>query len=387
MISFRNTEIAFQYYNNNSLLKAYWLFRMMNSRLIVKAGIKIIDLSLKLHLPISWLLKPTIFKHFCGGESLQEASTTLFLLKKYNVKTILDYSVEDKENEEGFTNAFNEILATIEFAEKNSDVPFIVFKPSALASRTILEKVSNNCEMHIIEKSCFLQFKNRINELCLRSSKANVPIMIDAEHSYYQKCIDEICEEMMFKYNTKNAIVFNTLQMYRTDRISYLHQLYKKSIEQGFFIGIKFVRGAYMEKERERAIQLYYTSPIFSDKQSTDNSFNEALLFSINHIDRISIFNGTHNEFSCQLLTELMKGINLANNDNRIWFSQLYGMSDNISFNLANSGYNVAKYVPYGRVAHVIPYLMRRAEENTSVKGQASREFTMIKSEIARRKN
>jgi proline dehydrogenase len=358
----------------------------MRYGMLVKVGKIFINTAINLHLPVSWLLKHTIYNHFCGGETLKEASITVNILNKFNVKTILDYSVEGKETLESYENALSETLATIDFAKDNPDVPFAVFKPSAFGSRLILEKASNKSELDEKEKTELEQFKNRIEKLCKRAFGANVPIMIDAEHTYYQTIIDEICETMMRKFNKNRAIVFNTLQMYRTDRLEFLRLSYEKALKENYFLGIKFVRGAYMEKERERAMRCNYPSPIYPDKQSTDNAYNESLQFSIKHIDRISIFNGTHNEFSCQLLTELMAEANIPINDKSIWFSQLYGMSDNISFNLAHEGYNVVKYVPFGPVKHVIPYLLRRAEENTSVKGQTCREVALIEKEVKRRK-
>ena len=386
MISFNNTEIAFQHYDKFRLNKAFWLFRFMRYGMLVKVGKIFINTAINLHLPVSWLLKHTIYNHFCGGETLKEASITVNILNKFNVKTILDYSVEGKEMLESYENALTETFATIDFAKDNPDVPFAVFKPSAFGSRLILEKASNKSELDEKEKTELEQFKNRIEKLCKRAFGANVPIMIDAEHTYYQTIIDEICETMMRKFNKNRAIVFNTLQMYRTDRLEFLRLSYEKALKENYFLGIKFVRGAYMEKERERAMRCNYPSPIYPDKQSTDNAYNESLQFSIKHIDRISIFNGTHNEFSCQLLTELMAEANIPINDKSIWFSQLYGMSDNISFNLAHEGYNVVKYVPFGPVKHVIPYLLRRAEENTSVKGQTCREVALIEKEVKRRK-
>jgi len=232
-----------------------------------------------------------------------------------------------------------------------------------------------------------VRYKNRIDQLCKTAYDLGIPIMIDAEHTFYQPVIDALCEEMSEKYNRQKAIVYNTLQMYRTDRLDYLKSMFQKAADKNYFIGIKFVRGAYMEKERDRAAKMKVQSPIQPDKFSTDRDFNEALRFSVQHIDRISIFNGTHNEESCLLLTELMKQAGLQNNDSRIWFSQLFGMSDNISVNLAHEGYNVVKYLPYGPINQVLPYLIRRAEENTSMKGQTSRELNYIISEIKRRKN
>jgi len=359
----------------------------MSYNKLVRIGKHILNFSVIIHLPISKLLKHTIYRHFCGGESLIEASATINSLRFYNIKAILDYSVEGKENEAGFSNALNETLATIRFAASNPDVPFTVFKPSAFGKQGNLEKSSNDKIQTAIENAELNNFKQRIETLCKTAFELDIPIMIDAEHSYYQKIIDMVCEEMMEKYNTEKAIVYNTIQLYRIDRLEFLKMIFQKACDKSYYLGIKFVRGAYLEKERERAKRLNYQSPVYYEKAQTDSDFNEALRFSIEHINRISIFNGTHNEESSKYLTILMSQAGLPNNDSRVWFSQLYGMGDNISYNLADKGYNVAKYIPYGPVKFVMPYLIRRAEENTSVKGQTSHELDLILKEMKRRKN
>jgi proline dehydrogenase len=387
MNSFQNTEIAFRHISNFELRKKLWLFRAFSSSKIVSAAKAILALALKLHLPFKWAIKPTVFKQFCGGETLAEVTSAVNGLSAIEMKTVLDYSAEGKETEENFSIAFTQTIQTIIFSANNPDIPFTVFKPSAFEKVALLEKVSNNEPLSEEEKYRLSRYKNRIDQLCKTAYDLGIPIMIDAEHTFYQPVIDLLCEEMSEKYNRQKAIVYNTLQMYRTDRLNFLKNILQKAVEKNYFIGIKFVRGAYMEKERDRAAKLKFQSPIQSDKFSTDRDFNEALRFSVQHIDRISIFNGTHNEESCMLLIELMKQAGLPNNDSRIWFSQLFGMSDNISVNLANLGYNVVKYLPYGPINQVLPYLIRRAEENTSMKGQTSRELNYIISEIERRKN
>jgi len=386
MVSFENTEIAFHYRSDNELKKAYWLFKIMSFDKLVKLGKFIINFAILLRIPIKWILKPTIFNHFCGGEKLEEAAITIELLNIYKIKSVLDYAIEGEETEENFSFALNETLKTIQYASKHPDIPFAVFKPSAFGKRNILEKASSGNILNSDETNDLNLFMERITILCKFAYKKGIPLMIDAEHSFYQKIIDDICEEMMEKYNKERACIYNTIQMYRTDRLEFLNTLYNKAIAKNYYLGIKFVRGAYMEKERERANLLGKPSPIHPDKISTDCDFNEALKFSVQHIDRISIFNGTHNEESCRLLTDLISIAGLEKDDNRIWFSQLYGMSDNISFNLAHEGYNVTKYVPFGPLKIVLPYLFRRAEENTSVKGQTSRELNLISKELIRRK-
>jgi proline dehydrogenase len=359
----------------------------MSSGIIVKTGKALLNTALFLRFPVSWLVKPTIFKQFCGGETLKEAAKIINSLKKYNVKAVLDYSVEGDETDSGFDKALEETLKTVKFASSHkSDVPFAVFKPSAFGRRAILTKASSKVDLNGSELSELNNFKNRIDKICKTAFDLDVPVMIDAEHSYYQQIIDDVCEEMMEKYNSKKAIVFNTLQMYRTDRLEFLKHLLLKARKRSYCLGIKLVRGAYMEKERTRAFALNYPSPIHVDKNATDKDFDEALSYSIENIDKISIFCGTHNEKSSFLLTKLMEQKGIAKSDDRIWFSQLYGMSNHISFNLANEGFNVAKYIPYGPVRHVLPYLIRRTEENTSVKGQTSRELSLISMELERRK-
>jgi proline dehydrogenase len=357
----------------------------MSYNKLVRLGKHVLNFAVLIHLPILKLLKQTIYKHFCGGESLTEAAATIKSLKPYNIKAILDYSVEGKENEAGFVNALIETLATIRFAASNPYVPFAVFKPSAFGKQEILEKASNGKILSSFENEDLNSFKQRIETLCKTAYELDIPIMIDAEHSYYQKIIDDVCEEMMEKFNSEKAIVYNTIQLYRIDKLKFLKISFQKAYEKNYFLGIKFVRGAYLEKERERAKRFNYPSPVHNEKVQTDTDFNEALRFSIEHIDRISIFNGTHNEESSKYLAELMLQAGLPNNDSRVWFSQLYGMGDNISFNLADKGYNVAKYIPYGPVKFVMPYLIRRAEENTSVKGQTSHELNLIEREMKRR--
>ena len=388
MISFENSEVAFHHFSYSDLHKTYRLFKLMSSSVLVKVGKLLLNAAILIKLPISWMLKPTIFKQFCGGETLDEASKTIEFLKKYNVKAILDYSVEGDESELSFDKALNETLATINFAKMNKEeVPFTVFKPSAFGRRKILGKISSHENLSESELQEFEKFKARIEIICKKAFESDVPVMIDAEHYYYQPIIDIVCENMMEQFNQKKAIVYNTLQMYRTDRLDFLNKSLKKADEKGYFLGIKFVRGAYMEKERARALLHGYSSPIHPDKPSTDHDFDAAISFSVENINKISIFCGTHNEKSNLALAKKMEEKGISKDDPRIWFSQLYGMSDNISFNLSHEGYNVAKYIPYGPIKQVLPYLIRRAEENTSVKGQTSRELSLIRKEINRRKN
>jgi proline dehydrogenase len=353
---------------------------------LVRFGKKITHLALKLHLPVSWLIKPTIYRHFCGGESIGECMKVSHKMEAYGVKCILDYSVEGGESPKAIRAALEETLRTIENARVNRNIPFTVFKPTAFTLEHILEKGSRGTLVAADDLTEADNFRERVEILCKAAYEADVPIMVDAEDVKFQPLIDEVVTGMMKKYNKKKAVVYNTLQMYRTDRLEFLKESYRKAVRGNYFLGIKFVRGAYMERERARAIKYGYPSPINPDKPTTDRMFDDGLRFTIDHLDRISVFNGTHNEDSNRLLTELMEQKGLARDEPRIWFSQLFGMSDHVSFNLAAAGYNVAKYLPYGPVRHVLPYLIRRAEENTAVAGQSSRELQMARKEYQRRR-
>jgi len=386
MVDFDNLEVAFRYKSNRELKFAYWLFRIVGKPGLVKFGKRITNFSLKLHLPVNWLVKPTIYRHFCGGETIADCMKVAANMQKYNVRCILDYSVEGGESPEAIQAALEETLRTIENAGKNRNIPFTVFKPTAFTTEEVLEKGSLGKLETAEELAEAARFRERVQTLCQAAYDADVPIMVDAEDVKFQPMIDEVVTSMMIRYNKEKAVVFNTVQMYRTDRLDFLKEAYRKAMDGGYYLGIKFVRGAYMERERARAEKYGYPSPIHPDKPATDRMYNDGLRFAVDHIDRMGLFNGTHNEESNHLLTELMEAKGLAKNDNRIWFSQLFGMSDPISFNLGAAGYNVAKYLPYGPVKHVLPYLIRRAEENTAVAGQSSREFEFARREHRRRR-
>lgn len=386
MLSFENTEIAFSHKSDKELKKAHFLFKAISKKFIVKAGGLFTNLALKVKFPINWIVKPTIYNHFVGGETIEECYNVVRKLEKYNVKAILDFSVEGISNEENINNALAETIKSIKNAALDDNIPFAVFKPTAFALNNILQIASEKENLNKDEINSANQFKSNIDLLCKTAFENNIPILIDAEDFKFQKFIDEVIFEMMEKYNRTRAIVYNTLQMYRTDRLEFLKAAISKAKSKNYFFGAKFVRGAYMEKERERALKMNYYSPIYSDKNKTDNAFNDALELAVKNIDCMNIFCGTHNEYSVKYLTELMHQNYISKKDDRIYFSQLYGMSDHLSFNLAKEGYNAAKYLPYGPVKHVIPYLIRRAEENTSVAGQTSRELSLIKTELKRRK-
>jgi len=387
MVSFNSTEIAFSIKSNRELNKAYWLFLAISNRTLVKIGGYLSKLAINIHFPIKWIVKPTIYSHFCGGETIKDCIPTVYKLSRYNIRSVLDYSVEGKEDPAEIQAALEETLRTIENAANNEFIPFAVFKPTAFAINEVLEKKSAGEPLSPEQEKEADKFRDRIDTLCQKAYELWVPIMVDAEDYCFQNFIDEVVMEMMIKYNRNKTIVYNTYQMYRRDRMDVFHTHLKTANNNDFYLGIKFVRGAYMEKERERAERLGYPSPIYPDKERTDKAFDNALTLAVENIDRVSIFNGTHNEQSCLHLTQLMEKFNIPKNDPRCYFSQLYGMSDHISFNLAHEGYNVTKYLPYGPVRSVLPYLIRRTEENTSIAGQTNREMKMITRERKRRKS
>lgn len=387
MISFDDTEVAFRGKSNKELKRAYWLFKMVASPSLVKFGKNATHFSLKMGLPIKGMIKSTIFKQFCGGENIAESLKTARSLSSRNVKTILDYSIEGKTKEEDFDRTVNEIIATIKEGEKDPNIPFAVFKVTGISLFNILEEANSGTD-HLSEetKKAYDKVVERIDRICHSAWESQVPLFIDAEESWIQDAIDRIVVDMSRKYNKEKAIVYNTLQMYRHDRLSYLHQIVELASTENWYPGFKLVRGAYMEKERNRATEMGYPSPIQATKADTDSDFDKAVAFCIKRIDRVAVCAGTHNETSSSKLAALIEEKGLSKSDPRMYFAQLLGMSDHISFNLADKGYMVAKYVPYGPVKEVLPYLIRRAEENTSVAGQTSRELGLIKKEIQRRK-
>ncbi|MGE0561243.1 MAG: proline dehydrogenase family protein [Flavobacteriales bacterium] len=385
MVDFNNTEIAFKGKNQADLNRSYWLFKIISWSWLIKIGPAVLNVLLPLRFPIP-IIKATIYKQFCGGETINECDGTINNLGKNNVKTILDYSVEGKESETDFDSNVLETIATIKKAKSTKLIPFSVFKVTGFARFALLEKINANQNLSSDEIAEFERVKVRIDKMCGAASAAGIPIFIDAEETWIQNTIDSLVLEMMRKYNREKAVVFNTIQLYRWDRLDYLKSLTKVATQENFFIGMKLVRGAYIEKEREKAAEKGYKDPMQPTKESTDNDFNAALTFCVKNIDRIAFCCGSHNEYSTQILIDLMQKHNIALDDERVYFAQLLGMSDHISMNLAQAGCNVAKYVPYGPVKDVIPYLIRRAEENTSIAGQTGRELSLIVKEKERRK-
>lgn len=385
MISFNNTQIAFSSKSNAELNRAYWLFKLVGNPTLVKIGKSLTNIALALHLPIKPLIKATIFKQFCGGENIEECSKVIDNLSKFNIGAILDYSVEGKEDEKDFDVTTQEIINTILKAKNSTHIPFSVFKVTGICRFSLLEKINAKNSLNESETAEFNRAQKRIMKICAAGFDHGIPVLIDAEESWIQDAIDSIVEEMMQKFNKEKAIVFNTLQMYRHDRLDFLKKSFEKSVAGNYFLGVKIVRGAYMEKERTRAAEKGYPSPIQPDKESCDRDYDAALKFCIEHYERIALCAGTHNEKSSALLAELLKQKNIDKKHPHFYFAQLLGMSDHISFNLSNAGYNVAKYVPYGPIKEVLPYLIRRAEENTSVAGQTGRELSLIIKERKRR--
>ncbi len=385
-ISFEDTSIAFSAKSDTELRKSYALFSVMDKNAIVKLGTIFVNTALKLKLPVKNLIKSNLFDHFCGGESIDDSEKTIQELARFNIGTILDYAVEGENTEEAFDHTADEIIRTIHRSSSDPNIPFCVFKPTGMASIDLLTKVQAHERLDEKEKKAFENSKIRWDRVCGESYKHHEMIFIDSEDSYIQDPIDEITYELMEKYNRDKCIVWNTFQMYRAGMLENLDEAIDIARKKGYFFGAKLVRGAYMEKERARALEMGYPDPIQPDKQSTDKAYDEALHLCIENKDIVSVCSASHNENSNYYLIQLMAENKMSNDDQRVFFAQLYGMSDHISFNLAKSGYNTVKYVPYGPVGAVIPYLMRRARENTSVAGQSSREFRLIKAELKRRK-
>ena len=384
-VSFENTSIAFASKSDTALRKMHFLFRVMNYPLLVNLGTNFLKIALKLRLPVKPLVKRTIFELFCGGESVEDCREKSLELNKYGIGTILDYSVEGTEHEEDFERTANEILNTVEKSGMEPKNPFVVFKPSGIGSNLLLNKIHLGETLSDYQEQSWDNIKGRVNSICEAAFQNGVRVLIDAEETWIQQPIDHLAYDMMRKYNSDRPIVFNTFQMYLKDMYQKLQDAYKHAVKHNYQLGVKLVRGAYMEKERERAQKLGYQDPIHINKEAVDDDFNKGLKFCIEHLTEIGLCCGSHNEHSNRYLTELMTQYDVQSDDPRVYFSQLFGMGDNISFNLSNAGYNVVKLIPYGPVSDVIPYLFRRAKENTSITGQSSREYVLIRKELARR--
>lgn len=383
---FDNTEVAFALKSDSELERAYFLFRLIKSEPLVKIGTAVTKFALKSALPVEGLIRSTVFDHFCGGVNESDCMPLIDRMHEKHVYSVLDYSVEGKEEEEQFEIALEKTLTIIEFVEEKDAIPFAVFKPTGFGRFDLYRKISEGEALSQKEEAEWDRVVERYEKVAKACYDKDIALLVDAEETWMQKAADDLVEHLMEKYNKEKAVVFGTLQLYRHDRFAYLKELHKRARSRGYKIGMKLVRGAYMEKERERAEDRDYPSPICEDKVSTDENFNEVMRYMFDHLEDMAIFCGTHNEDSSYLLMDLIAESGISRNDARIWFGQLFGMSDNISFNLAHEGYNVAKYLPFGPVKDVMPYLIRRAEENTSVAGQTNRELDLIIKEKKRRK-
>ncbi len=383
---FDNTENAFKLKSDSELERAYFLFKMISKEPLVRIGTAATRFALNANLPVEGLIRSTVFDHFCGGVNEEDCMTSVDKLYSANVCSVLDYSVEGKEEEASFDECMNKVIGLVKFADEKDAMPIVVFKPTGVGRFAIWQKLTEGTVLTPEEQLEWERIKQRMHAICKIAKERDVEVLIDGEESWMQDAADDMVAELMATYNKEKPIVYNTLQCYRHDRLEYLKKLHLEARARDFKIGMKIVRGAYMEKENKRAKEKGYPTPICKDKRATDENFNATMRYIFENLDDISLFLGTHNEDSSLLAVKLMEEMGIAKDDNRVWFGQLYGMSDHISFNLSLKGYNVAKYLPFGPVKDVMPYLIRRAEENTSVAGQTNRELELIKAERKRRK-
>ncbi|MFN4080877.1 MAG: proline dehydrogenase family protein [Saprospiraceae bacterium] len=383
---FDNTEIAFAHLDDHALKHTAWLFGLMNKPFIVKYGSALGLWAVENKLPFAErAVKATIFDQFVGGRTLLDCQRAIEHLARHGVMTILDYGAEAKETEKDFNQTMNENLRAIDFASRNGHIPVVSAKITGLARFGLLERIQSAERLSREELREYRNALKRIDAICYHAARKGVSIYIDAEESWIQKTIDHMVWLMMRAYNRQRPVVYNTFQMYRRDRLEFLAQSFDQARNEGFILGAKLVRGAYMEKEAKRAAELGYDNPINPDKAATDDLYNMGLRFCLQHIEHVGLCNASHNAQSNLLQVELMTQLGISRDHPHTLFSQLYGMSDNLTFNLAKAGFRVAKYMPYGQVSDVIPYLIRRAQENTSVTGDAGREYSLILKEMKRR--
>ncbi len=386
-LDFSNTKIAFEYKTDQELKKSAWLFNLMNKPWLVKIGSKLAMLGIRLRLPfVKPIIKNTIFSHFCGGTTLLESQHTIEVLAAHNVQTVLDYGVEAKQTEDDFNATMNEAIRGIEFASQNDSISVVSSKITGLARFSLLEKVHRGETLTDEETIEFNNVVKRMDAMCHKASDLGVSIFFDAEESWIQNTLDQLVNQMMERYNKEKPVVYNTFQLYLTDRLQFLLDSYERAQEEGYIFGAKLVRGAYMEKERARAEEMGYPSPVQPNFQATNDAYNMAVRFCVDNYETMASCNASHNEFSNRLQAQLMVEKGIPKDHPNLMFAQLYGMSDNLTFNLAKAGYRVAKYVVYGPVKDVIPYLLRRAEENTAVTGDMSREYGLLLKEVKRRR-
>lgn len=389
-LSFENTAIAFKGKDDAALRRSYWLFKLIGNPSMVRIGGTLTNFALGIGFPIGWLIKNNIFAQFCGGETVEECKAASARLAEYGIGTILDYSVEGKEKESDFDATADEIIRTVDAAKGNPHIPFCVFKVTGVARFELLEKQNEVVRGHLKQltekdQAEWSRVVQRVLRICQAAYDADQRIFIDAEDSWIQDAIDSLCHDMMEKFNHQAPIVYNTVQLYRHDRLEFLKNAHAWAKEKGLHYAVKLVRGAYMEKEGKRAAEMGYQNPIQPSKEATDRDFNAGVQYCLDNIQDMALCCGSHNEESSMLLAQWMEERGVVKNDNRVAFAQLFGMSDHISYNLADAGYNVVKYLPYGPIKEVMPYLLRRAQENTSVKGQTSRELGLILKEKRRR--
>ena len=386
MLSFDDTAVAFAGKDDDALQKSAWLFRIMSNAAVVDIGAHITKLALQIGLPVQSILKSTIYEHFCGGEDLEETVPMVVALAKQGVSTILDYGVEAKESQEEFDTNLAEQLRAIAFADAHASVPYVSCKITGYAPFALLEKLNDGTPLDEEEAAAHARLLDRMDTICAAAAHSDVAVYVDAEESWIQDAIDAIVDDLMARFNGSSASVFNTVQLYRHDRLAFLKESHAKAVAGNYILGLKLVRGAYMEKERARAEERGHPSPIHADKAAVDADFDAALVHCLANVGQIAFCAATHNEDSCRLLVESARAQGVDLRHPHIHFAQLYGMSDHISFNLARAGFNVSKYVPYGPVRDVVPYLIRRAQENRSVAGQVGRELRLILAEIERRR-
>ena len=382
---FSDTKEAFSLKSNFELNRAFFLFKIIGNSTFVKLSTSLTNFALKFHLPVTPIIKATVFDHFCGGVSEEDCIPVIDKMFIKNVYSVLDFSTEGFNSEKEFDDCLRKKISIIEFAKNRKEIPFAVFKPTCLGSTDLFKKVSKFEKLNELENDSWNRVIQRFDKVCSKAFKQNIKILIDAEEVEVQNAIDELAIKMMRKYNLNSPIVYNTVQMYRKDRLSYLGEMISNQLNDGVIFGLKLVRGAYMEKERNLAVSMNVESPICDSKDDTDKNFNSGLDFVFNNLNRISFVCASHNENSILKVMNMMESKKLKSNDNKIWFGQLYGMSDNISFNLASKNYNTFKILPFGSVKNLMPYLIRRAEENTSVQGQTGRELQLILKERKRR--
>ena len=382
---FSDTKEAFSLKSNFELNRAFFLFKIIGNTTFVKLSTVLTNFALKFYLPVTPIIKATVFDHFCGGVSEEDCVPVINKMFDKNVHSVLDFSTEGFDSEKEFDDCLRKKISIIEFAKNKKEIPFAVFKPTCLGSTDLFKKVSKFENLNDSENDSWNRVIQRFDQVCSKAFKENIKILIDAEEVEVQNAIDDLAIKMMRKYNLKTAIVYNTVQMYRKDRLTYLNKMISNQLNDGVIFGLKLVRGAYMEKERNLAVSMNFESPICDTKNETDKNFNSGLDFVFNNFERISFVCASHNEDSILKVMSMMESKNLKSNDSSIWFGQLYGMSDNISFNLASKNFNTFKILPFGSVRNLMPYLIRRAEENTSVQGQTGRELQLILKERKRR--